>query len=199
VHQLIDEPHAERLLRAHVAAGEDHVERALQPHEARQPLRAAGPRDEPELRLGQREHRLAVVGRDAIGARERELEPTAEACAVDRGDDREARLLEAVEERLPLAAHALRLLLAARGEELLDVRAGDEAVRLAADQDDGACAAAADVVEHRAEALGEPRAQRVEGLPLHVEGDDRHVRIHLDAEVTGRCLCSAHARSTTIA
>ena len=50
-----------------------------------------------------------MIGRDAIVAGERRLEPAAEARAVDRGDDRRPELLEPVEQRLPVAAQRLRL------------------------------------------------------------------------------------------
>ena len=49
------------------------------PDEPREPLRAAAPGDHPEVELGQAE--LDVVGGDAEVARERELEPDAEACS----------------------------------------------------------------------------------------------------------------------
>ena len=64
------------------------------PIEPRKPLRSARARDEPELHLGQREHRLRMIGRDAIAAGERALESAAETRAVDRGDDRHAQRLE---------------------------------------------------------------------------------------------------------
>ena len=62
MHHLVHEPHLQRLLRADVAAGEDHVERVAHADEPRQPLRSAHARDEPELHFGQREHRLRVIG-----------------------------------------------------------------------------------------------------------------------------------------
>ena len=56
------------------------------PMSARDPLRAAAAREDPELDLGKAEARL--VARDAQVARERELEAAAEGEAFDGGDHR---------------------------------------------------------------------------------------------------------------
>ena len=105
MHHLVDEPHLQRALRANAPAGEDHVERGLQPNAARQTLRAAQARDEAELHLGRGERRLGMVGADAIATGERHLEPAAEAGAVNRGDDRHAERSRRSSSILPDAAH----------------------------------------------------------------------------------------------
>jgi hypothetical protein len=51
VHDLVDEAHLEALLRADVPAGEDHVQRALEPDDARQRC-VPRARDDAELHLG---------------------------------------------------------------------------------------------------------------------------------------------------
>ena len=133
MHHLVDETHLQRALRADVPAGENHVERRLQPDPARQPLRAAHARDEAELHFRKRERRLRMVGADAVAAGERHLEPAAEAGAVNRGDDGNAQL-----SRRSSRAWPVRLIAPHRRptdlEELFDVGAGDEAVGFAGDQ-----------------------------------------------------------------
>ena len=99
--------------------------RAARADEARQALRAAAAGDQPELDLRLAE--LRVVGADPDVAAHRELEAAAEAVAVDRRDERRARRVHPVAERLDPARRAAsspaRL---AQRRELLDVRAGDE-------------------------------------------------------------------------
>jgi hypothetical protein len=97
MHELVDETHLEGLLRADVPPGEDHVERALEPDQPRQPLGTAGAGNETELHLGEREHGLGMIGRDAVVAGERGLEPAAEAGAVNRRDDGDAEQMEPLE------------------------------------------------------------------------------------------------------
>ena len=74
------------------------------PDEPRQPLRAAAAGDQAELDL--RLSELRVVGDDADVAAHRELEPAAEAEAVDRGDERRAGRVHAVPELLDPARRA---------------------------------------------------------------------------------------------
>ena len=91
---LGDEPPGERVGRADPAAAHDHVLRAAEADEAREPLRAAGAGDHPEPDLGEAE--LGVLGGDAEVAGERELEPDAEAVARM---PRDHRLREALRRR----------------------------------------------------------------------------------------------------
>ena len=67
-------------------AADVQEQRAAEPDEPWQPLRPAAARDQPELDLGLAEPR--VLGGHADVARARQLEPAAEAPAVDRGDER---------------------------------------------------------------------------------------------------------------
>src|SRR6185312_2981804 len=83
---LGDEPPRERVGGTDPAAAHDHVLRAAQPDEAREPLRAARAGDHPQADL--REAELRVVGGDAEVAGERQLEPDAEAVALDARDHR---------------------------------------------------------------------------------------------------------------
>ena len=65
------------------------------------------PGNEPELHLGQAELGLGMVGGDAVVAGERQLEPGAEAGAVDGGDDRLGQRLDPAHHLLPLEAQPL--------------------------------------------------------------------------------------------
>ena len=156
---------------------------ARAPIEPGQPLAAAGAGDQAELHLGETELGLGMVGGDAVGAGERELEAAAETGAVDRGDDRLGQGLDPAHHLLPLEAQPLRFGLGGERGELLDVGAGDEGVGLARDQ------------HHRADlgVVAEPDEQRLEldldrGVELvdrlagQVEGDDRDPVAHLGGE-----------------
>jgi hypothetical protein len=83
---LVDEPEAVALLRRDEPAGQEHAHRVLERDLTRQPMDAAGARDQPDARLGQAE--ASGVGGDHDVAREGDLEPAAGGHAVDRGDQR---------------------------------------------------------------------------------------------------------------
>jgi hypothetical protein len=137
-HHLVHEARLLRARRLQRAPGQDEVERRRDAHEARQPLGAARARDEPELDLGHAEHRLRIVGRDAVAAGQRHLEPAAERRAVDGRHHREGQRFQPVEDGLSAARQRLRLDRAADLAEVADVGAGDEAVGLSALQHDRA-------------------------------------------------------------
>src|SRR5215211_3550954 len=75
-----------------------------------------------------------MVCTDAVPARERRLETTTQARSVNRCDDGRSKLLEFVEQLLSQAAHTLGVRRRFDLEKLLDVGAGDEAVRFTGDQ-----------------------------------------------------------------
>ena len=77
-------------------------ERRLERRHPRQPLRAAGARQEAELHLGQRD--LRARRGDAVVAAERQLEPAAHRHRVDRGDDRLGRRLDRADHRARASA-----------------------------------------------------------------------------------------------
>ena len=90
--QRIDETHTPRPAPALTGSrAQDQFERLVGADQARQPLRAAGARNDAERHFGQAEAR----GRhgNAIVAGERDLEPSAQHRAVHRGDHRNARAL----------------------------------------------------------------------------------------------------------
>ena len=83
VGDLVDQARGRALGRVDEGARGDQLQRLLDADGARQPLRAAGTRNDAELDLGQAE--LAhVLGRDAVVAAERQLQPAAQRRAVDR-------------------------------------------------------------------------------------------------------------------
>ena len=93
--QPVDQPASEALFRADRIAGCAHFERLPDPGDARQPLRAARAGQQAELDLGRA--KLRRRNRDAIMARQRDLEPAAERGAVDRRYDRLHAILDAVD------------------------------------------------------------------------------------------------------
>ena len=114
-----------------------------------------------------------MVGRHPVVAGERQLEPGAEAGAVNRRDDRGGQGLDPADHLLPLEAEPLGRGLGGERGELVDVGAGDEAVGLARDQHcgaDGRVVPQAD--EQRFELYLDRVAQLVDGLAGRVEGDD---------------------------
>ena len=88
---FLDQAVLERLGGADRIAADDHLDRELGTDRARQPLGAAGARQQAELDLGQAQP--GVLGGDAEMAGERDFEAAAERGAVNRGDDRLRRIL----------------------------------------------------------------------------------------------------------
>ena len=103
----VDEADAQRLLRVDDAAGEDQLLGDAETAHAREPLRAAPARDDPEIDLGLAELRSAR--RVADVARERELAAAAERKAVDRSDRRLRHRLEQPAGLVPERSPLLRL------------------------------------------------------------------------------------------
>ena len=86
-HDIVDEPQAQRLLRAQAPSGHAEIERDAQAGALGDAKEAVRRGDEAELHLGEAERGLRIVRRDRRGARERELEAAAERGAVHVGDD----------------------------------------------------------------------------------------------------------------
>ena len=151
--------------------------------EARQPLRAAAAGDQAELDLGLPE--LGVLRRDPDVAGHRQLEPAAQAVAVDRGDDRCAAGVHPRGQLLdPARRTGLGRLLDrfAHRRELGDVGAGDERLlALAADHDRARLVRAVELVVGLLQLLEQSRRERVHGWM--VEGDDRDAAVLLDLDV----------------
>ena len=110
---------------AHVAAGEHQGHGLDRIDQARQAHRASEPGMKTQHHLGKAEPR--VIDRNAVVASERDLEATAEAIAVDDGNDRHGEPVEAIDERVSLAQATLGCVGLGHAAELTDVRAGNEA------------------------------------------------------------------------
>ena len=125
LHQLVDHAHLLAFTGRHVHAGGHHLQRLLRSNQPRQPLRAAGARQQAEIDFRQ----SAAGGRHghAIITAQRGLQPAAEGGAVDSGDGRLRRALE--------VAHGVDRPLLAPRSQATDVGAGDEGAPLA-DQHD---------------------------------------------------------------
>ena len=178
VHELVDQPDLERLLRADVLPRQDHVQRCLQPDGAWQPLRASRTGEQADLHLRKREDCLRVVGRDAPCAGQGRFESAAEARAVYGGDNGCAKGFEPVEQRVTLATHRFRLRGGLPFEELLDVGAGDERVRLATDQDSGADGRVGlELLKERDEVVLDAAGDDVDRLAGRINRDDRQFHL----------------------
>ena len=136
--QLVDEPHAAR------GRGADHRarqhrcmadERAGLPDRAR---RAVEAREDAELHLGEAEPGGVIARGDAVMAGERQLEPAAQAEAVDAAHHRHRHALDAVEIGIDARDVVDDLALARELIELAHVGADDEALLLAGDEDEAA-------------------------------------------------------------
>ncbi len=160
-HALVGDAEPFRAPRVDGAPGQHQVEGRRRAGEPRQPLHAAPARHDPQHHLGQAETRSGLVDDHAIPAGEGQLESAPEAEAAD---ERDRRILDGGEplEAVPSALDQRdRPRLRFDLSELVDVRAGDEAVRLARRDDEPARRVAVEEVERLVE-LGEHRgAERV--------------------------------------
>ena len=95
-------------------ATHDHVQGWLDPDDARQPLRAPGTGQQPQLDLGQ--GHLRTRRGDTVVAAQRQLQPATHGRAVDRGHHRLAGLLQRRNHGMQI-----RLLKSRRGVELADI------------------------------------------------------------------------------
>src|SRR5262249_44842737 len=86
VDDTVDRPEFQGFLGAENATARDDFQGRLEPHDAREPLRAAGTRDDAKADFGKGENGRPVG--QAVVTRERYLQPTAEGARVNRGDDR---------------------------------------------------------------------------------------------------------------
>src|SRR5256712_2375331 len=137
VHELVHDAEAERLPGGLDLPGEDDVERGARTDQSRQPLAAARAGEDPELPLRAAELGLGVIGGHAVAAGERELEPAAEASAVNPHGHRLGEARHALEQVLTVGREALRLRGARERDELFDVGARDEVLGLAREERDG--------------------------------------------------------------
>src|SRR5262249_6994293 len=156
------------------AAAEDDVHRGGLSDRARESLRAARARDDPEggLRLAE----ARGLGCNDQIARQRELAPAAEAVAGDGCDERRPEVPERVP---PLDASGVIELERAAARELADVGAGRERTLGAAEHDAADRLVAVEALQLRHELVHQLVRQRVELLrPVQQHDGDRLVALY---------------------
>ncbi len=161
---VVHQAEAPRLAGVHLPAGEDEVESVGHADQARQALGAAEAGEEAELHLGEAELRLRVLGRDAALAGQGELEATAEAGAMDRGDGGERQGDEALHQLVAAPQHGVDVRRVDQRQQLLEIGPGHEAVGLAGVEDEPLRALALDAVDLGFEPLEEAGREGVDLL-----------------------------------
>src|SRR5690349_4375520 len=108
MHHLVDESHLQRALGANASPRQNHVERGLQSHALRQPLRSTKTGNQTKLHFRKPECGLRVIGTNAITTGQRDFEAAAQTSTMNRRDDGSTQLLEPIEKLLAHPARALR-------------------------------------------------------------------------------------------
>ena len=175
--QLVDQAHAARGGGANEGAGQHQRhggQRAGLPDRARRTVEAG---EDAELHLGEAEAGVVVARGDAPVAGERQLQPAAQAVAVDAAHHRHRHALDAVEVGVDQRDAVGDLLLGLDLLELAHVGADDEALLLAGHDDEAAdglvARALLDALDDGAQLLQRPPRQRVLALALAVERSPR--------------------------
>ncbi|CCK03440.1 hypothetical protein BN129_2103 [Cronobacter sakazakii 701] len=180
-HHIIHQPGFQRLTRPQLFARKDHLKRGADANEARQPLRAAGARQQPKLHFRQPEQRFHIIGTDAAVAGKRQLQPAAEARAMNSRHHMHRQRVDLRHDLLALACQRFGLLRALAVGDHVDIRTGDKVIRLGGDKYHAReIAVFPQRFDNRADVAGKLRLQRVHFLARHVDGDHRNiVRAHL--------------------
>src|SRR5213596_2503846 len=126
MNQLVHDAQTERPLGAFDLAREDDVERRAGANQPGEPLAAARPRENAELHFREAELGPGVIGGHAVPAGEGELEPAAEARAVNPGGDRFGEARHPAQHFLALGRKPLGFRGGGEPDELLDVGPRDE-------------------------------------------------------------------------
>jgi hypothetical protein len=147
-----------------------HLDRERHAGQAGQPLRAAGTGDDAKEYFGLSD--LGILHRDAVVTRHRHLEPAAERLAVNGGDERLRRILEAAQQRMRSLGARHRLLGRLQDLEDVDVGARDEGVAGADQHDRVSSGIAIRAYDPLVDRFPDPRAQCVDGRVI--DREDRH-------------------------
>src|SRR5262249_45053796 len=99
--ERIGQPPAKSLRAVQALAIENYKQRAFQPDDARQTLRAAPTREQAQLDLRQTELGAGLIENQSIIAGEGELQPAAQACPTDGRDCRHGQSSKLIEQFLP--------------------------------------------------------------------------------------------------
>ncbi len=196
-HYIVHQPQFLGLLGPHLLAGQHQIERLGHPDEARQTLGTTGARQQAQLHLGQAEHRLAVIGDHPAMTGQCQLQPAAEAGAVDGGDHRDGQRLDLGKDHLPFPRQRLGILGAGTGRQHADVGAGDEGVLLAGDHHQtDQLFIGFHLGQHRADLVHEGGFQGVHALARHIHGENADAIL---AHRQGKSLLAHHSTSNTMA
>ncbi len=90
-YHIVHQPQLFGLLGAHLLAGQHQIKRLGHPDKARQALGTTGSWQQTKLYLGQTQHGFAVIGHHSAMTGQRQLQPAAEARAVNSGDHRDGQ------------------------------------------------------------------------------------------------------------
>ena len=200
VRDLVDETCGGALGGVDERAGGDELQGLLDADGPRQPLRAAGTRDDAELDLGQSQL-THVLGGDAVMAAERQFQPAAQRRAVDGRHHRLGRGLDAVDQLRQVGLLHL-------GLEFRDVGPGREEPARPR-QDDGFHArVGVGLVEGLLQAYAQGMAQRVDRWVVHLDDGDIALLLRLDyghdftpylpRQVPAPCLARTYARGYSL-
>src|SRR5947209_4932244 len=171
--QLVHDAQTERLLGAFDLAREDDVERRAGANQPGEPLAAARPRENAELHFREAELGQGVMGGHAVTAGEGELEPAAEASAVNPGGDRFGEARHPAQHVLALGREPLGFRGGGEPDELLDIGPGDEVVGLPREEGDGPYGGVLlQRLERREQVLLHGGRNLVDRLVFRIESDD---------------------------
>ena len=163
----IDQAGGVRVTRLERLSGHAHVQGFLDADETRQPLRALGAWNDPEVDLGLADERVRHGDTEVAG--HGDLETAAERRAVNRHDHGLAAVLDARQQRVHVAR---RLAVAPRRTlEAVDIGAGDERPARAHEHDRRHRLVALRGVEGLDDGFGNAGTERIDGRI--VDGDDR--------------------------
>ncbi len=190
----VHETQPQRLPAVDPPAGADQVHGGRRTDQAGEALGAAPAGDEAEPHLG--EPQLGIEGGDPAPAGERELEPAAEAGAVDHGQRGEGQRGEAGEDLLAADDLAPGVLQVGDGGDLREVRPHGEPLRLAGGEHrDGDPGVARERLEEDLQLLDHRRIEGVDAGAGAVEDDlGQPGAVHLQPEGAGRHLTPPAAR-----
>ncbi|MNS40663.1 hypothetical protein D3C72_729880 [compost metagenome] len=172
-HHIVHQPQFLGLLGPHLLAGQHQIQRLGHPDEARQPLGTAGARQQTELYFRQAQHGFSVICHHPAMAGQRQLQPAAEAGAVNGGDHGYGQRLDLGEDHLPFPRQRLGVTGAGAGGQHADVGPGDEGVLLAGgDHQADQIAVPLYLGQHGADLVCEGGLQGVHALTGHIHGED---------------------------
>src|SRR5262245_39684661 len=107
MHQLVHHSEAEATRGGNGFSGQDDIERGPHSDEPGKTLTSSRRGNDSELHLRQPDDRLGVIGSNAVGTRQRGLEPASKTGAVNRSYDWFGQRFQPVDQFLALADQSL--------------------------------------------------------------------------------------------